>query len=91
MSEDDQVAKEQLRARLEMLEAMIVAAQRRADVFGIVDNSDDPTDARHKLADLLALSDAGAGAVLSMPVGRLARSEQDKIQAERDRIRARLW
>ncbi len=91
MTEDDEVVKEQLRARLEFLEARLVAAQRRADVFGIIENSDDPTDARHRLADLLALSDAGAGAVLSMPVGQLSRSEQDKIQTERDRIRSRLW
>lgn len=91
MSEDDELSKEQLRARLELLEALIVAAQRRADVFGIVDTSDTPEDAHHRLVELLALSQAGATAVLNTPIRRLTRSEQDRIQVERDRIRARLW
>lgn len=90
MSEDDEVAKEQLQERLEVLEAILVAAQRRADLFGIVDDSTDPEDAEHRLVEQLALTETGAAAVLNTPIRQLTRSEQGRIQAERDRIRARL-
>ncbi|HEX3816366.1 MAG TPA: DNA gyrase subunit A [Mycobacteriales bacterium] len=91
MSEDDEVTKEQLHQRLEVLEAILVAAQRRADLFGIVDDSADPEDAQHRLVEQLALTKTGAAAVLNTPIRQLTRSEQVRVQAERDRIRARLW
>jgi DNA gyrase/topoisomerase IV subunit A len=90
MSEDDEMAKEQLQDRLEILESILVAGQRRADVFGIVDTSKDPDEAHHRLIELLALTDKGAAAVLKTPIRELTLSEQGRIQAERDRIRARL-
>jgi DNA gyrase/topoisomerase IV subunit A len=79
---------EAARERLEILDAMIAAIERRAEVVGLVAAADSADDARRGIAELLAVSEVGADAILALQLRRLSRREVQRIRDERDELRA---
>jgi len=76
--------------RLEILDVLVAAMERRSEVFETIVSSTSADAARVAVATLLGTSQIGATAVLDLQWRRLAELERAKILEERDLIRARL-
>jgi DNA gyrase/topoisomerase IV subunit A len=86
----DEPSREQQEARVAILDAYLLAAGRRQEVFDIAAESESPHDARHALAQLLDVSEDAASAVLELRLLRFTKTEQTTLRVERDSIRGRL-
>ncbi len=76
---------------LTLVEALIDAQLRRAEVLSVVDSSTDSEEAVSRLAALLGLTDAhSAQAVLDMQIGRWTQRNRERLIEERDSLRAAL-
>ncbi|MET9312803.1 hypothetical protein ABZX12_13315 [Kribbella sp. NPDC003505] len=78
------------RHRLEMLDAVYAAIQRRLEVLELVSNSDAPEDALRAVQQLLGVTEQHAQAVLDLQFGRLTLSGVARIERDRERLRAEL-
>ncbi len=76
--------------RLEVLDAIVAAIERRDEVHEAIASSPSADQARARLVALLGVSDVGAVAVLDLQWRRLAELERTRIITERDDIRRRL-
>jgi DNA gyrase subunit A len=76
--------------RLEILDALAAAIERRVEVFDVIVSSPSADQARSGIVDLLGVSKVGATAVLDLQWRRLAELERSRIVRERDIIRADL-
>lgn len=76
--------------RLEFLDAMVAATDRRDEVVSIVGDAPDAETAVRAIAALLGTSEAGARGVLDLQVRRFAGFERDRLVAQRDDVRAWL-
>jgi DNA gyrase/topoisomerase IV subunit A len=74
--------------RLEILDAMIAAIDRRDEIFEIIDGADDADAACLGIAQVLAVTEVGAHAILSLQLRRLSRREVQRIRDEREHLRA---
>jgi DNA gyrase subunit A len=86
---DDELRKAALQ-RLEILDALVAAIERRSDVFDVVVSSPTADHARTRVAALLGISEIGATAVLDIQWRRLAELERSRVLEDRDAIRADL-
>ena len=80
-------AQEDLRdvlARLELLDAVVSALERYAEVGETIAACADETDAARRLQDLLGVSETAAVKVLSMPWRRWTRDGQRELRSRRD-------
>jgi DNA gyrase/topoisomerase IV subunit A len=68
------------RERLEILEAILAAIDRRSEVSDVVASSETAADALVRLRQLLGISQVGAMEILNMQWRRLARAERRDIQ-----------
>jgi DNA gyrase/topoisomerase IV subunit A len=76
---------------LTIVEALVDAQLRRAEVLSVVESSTDSEEAVSRLAALLGLTDAhSAQAVLDMPIGRWTQRNRERLIEERDSLRAAL-
>jgi len=87
---DDAIRKDRAEARLQILDALVTALDRRGEVLAAVFEAEDTEVARRAVIDLLGVSELGADAVLELQVRRLSRRETQRIRAERDEMRAAL-
>ncbi|MEJ5913894.1 hypothetical protein [Pseudokineococcus sp. 1T1Z-3] len=74
--------------RLHVLEALLVAVERRAELVDLVAAADDVASAAAALEGW-GLDDAQARAVLDLQVRRLAGRERQRLVSERTRLLAR--
>lgn len=68
--------------RAHILEGLDKALSKIDAVIRVIKGADSREDAHEKLKKKFSLSDAQAGAILSMPLASLARLEREKIKAE---------
>lgn len=78
------------RARLEILDALVIAVDRRVELMAIVASSPDANEARTELMATLGLSQIQATAVLDLQVRRFATTERQRIVDERTELGAEL-
>ena len=77
------------RERLELLEAILAAIDRRSEVSDVVASSESADDAVDRLRELLGISQMGAMEILNMQWRRLARAERREIQQRITEFRGR--
>jgi len=76
--------------RLEILEALLAAIDRRSEVSSVVAASQDADTAARAVQDLLGVSAASAVEVLNMQWRRLAGDDRKRMEDDRDATRQRL-
>ena len=78
------------RERLDMLDAIAAAIERRADVLSACFNAANAEDARSAIADMLAIPERHARAVTDLQFWRLTGETRRRIDKQREDIRSRL-
>jgi DNA gyrase/topoisomerase IV subunit A len=73
--------------RLEILEALLSAIDRRDEAFEAVVSSADPLDAAARLRVLLGVSDVAASEILNMQWRRFTQTERTALRDRRDEMR----
>ncbi len=78
------------RARLHILEGLLIALHNLDAVIQTIRQSPDAETARQRLVERFHLSDAQAQAILDMQLRRLAALERQKIEEEAQQVRDRI-
>jgi len=89
-TDDHAIRKETTAARLQILDALVTALDRRGEMLAVVSDAEDTDAARRTLIDLLGVNEVGADAILELPVRRLPRREAQRVRDERDTMRTAL-
>ncbi len=76
--------------RLAILDAIVTALDRRAEMMEIVGAAEDADEARNQLRTAFDLTETEATAVLDLQIRRFATRERQQISRERDNIRAQV-
>lgn len=78
--------------RLAVLDAVLLAAERRGEVLDAIAGARDRANARRLVAELLGVSEdtAAAEAVVELRLHRFSQSGIAEVQAERDALKRRL-
>jgi DNA gyrase subunit A len=76
--------------RLSVLDGLVAAAERYAELLEIVASSPDADTARHRVAAAFGLTLIQATAVQDMQVRRFAGLERGRLILERDELRKQL-
>lgn len=79
-----------LTGRIEILEAICLALDRRREVFALLEAATDPNAALERLQEVLGLEPLGAKVVLDLQLQRLTASSRDRTSAELAEANARL-
>jgi DNA gyrase/topoisomerase IV subunit A len=88
LNEEQQQAK--LQARVLVLDAYLLAAERRAEVMDAAAEARDADEARRSIAQLLDITENAADAVLEVRLRQFNQSAAADIRAENQEIRGRL-
>ena len=88
LNEEQQQAK--LQARLSVLDAYLLAVERRAEVMNAAAEARDADEARRSIAQLLDITENAADAVLEVRLRQFTQSQVADIRAENQDIRGRL-
>jgi DNA gyrase/topoisomerase IV subunit A len=88
--EEEQWQRDAVRQRLEILDAISAALERRVEVMELIASSPSTDEARAHLAVLLGVSELCATAVLDLQWRRFAQLERSRIADERDRLRRQI-
>jgi len=80
----------QAKARLHILDGLIIAVNNIDEVVDIIKKSKDTEDARKNLMERFKLSEIQANAILDMQLRRLSALEIDKLQAEWKDVKATI-
>ncbi len=80
----------QARARLHILDGLLIAVNNIDEVIAIIRGSKDVDTARKNLMEKFALSEIQATAILDMQLRRLAALERDKLQTEWNEVKATI-
>jgi DNA gyrase/topoisomerase IV subunit A len=78
------------RQRLEILDAVIAAIERRVEVFDLMAGSSSAEEAHSRLAVLLGTSDIGTVAVLDLQARRFTTQDRQRIVDEQAELRRSL-
>ena len=78
------------RQRLEFLDAITAALERRVEVMELIASSPSADEARERVAALLGVSEVGATAVLDLQWRRFAQLERSRIAEDRDQMRREI-
>jgi DNA gyrase/topoisomerase IV subunit A len=78
------------RLRLSILDAYLLATERRADVMNAVAEARGPHEARRSVAHQLGISEDAASGVLDLRLQRFSQTEVAAIRAEAEDIRSTL-
>jgi DNA gyrase/topoisomerase IV subunit A len=78
--------------RLAVLDAVLLASERRGEVLDAIAEARDQADARRSVAVLLSVSEdtAAAQAVVELRLHRFSQSAIAEVQSERDALKRRL-
>ncbi len=76
--------------RLEILEALVLASSRRAEVLDAVGQAEDFDTAELAVRDLLDVGEIGARAVLDAQLRRFTARERANLTSRRDELRLHL-
>ena len=79
--------REAARERLEILDALVTAADRRGEVLTAIAGAESTDGARAAVAELLGVTDTPATAVLDLQLRRFSREGMQRLRAERDALR----
>ncbi len=79
--------KAQLRARIDVLDAYLLAASRRQEIVEVASQAETPEEARRAVAELLDITESAAWAVLELRLHRFTRSELRALQSELETVR----
>jgi DNA gyrase/topoisomerase IV subunit A len=88
LNEEQQQAR--LKARLSVLNAYLLAAERRAEVMDVAAEAGDADEARRSIAQLLDITEDAADAVLEVRLCRFNQSAVAEIRAENQHLRGLL-
>lgn len=72
--------------RLIILDALVKAVDRRAEVLAVIFEAVDDSTAREQIAALLAVPEIGATAILELQLRRLSQHGAQRIRGERDEL-----
>lgn len=86
--ETDADERRHLLDRLEILDAIMLALERREQMWSIVEAAPDADRARGDLMAALGLTEVQATAVMDLQVRRFSARERSRIAEERDSLRA---
>ena len=75
------------RLRLSVLDAYLLAAERREEVIEAVAQAADPNEARRSVAQLLGITEDDASGVLDLRVGRFSQSDVAQHRNEAEDLR----
>jgi DNA gyrase/topoisomerase IV subunit A len=75
--------------RLELLEALLAALDRREEVSDVVSASKDPDEAVERIQELLRVSPVAAVEILNMQWRRFTRADRQEIQSRIEELRSR--
>lgn len=75
--------------RFGLLDAIVTALDRRAEVLEVISASEDANTARRGLIQVLAVTEMGASAILELQMRRYTRAKTRRVRAERDDASAR--
>ncbi|TCO44657.1 hypothetical protein EV646_110372 [Kribbella antiqua] len=87
MIDPDELAAAQ-RRKLELLDAVLAAIERRSEVLDIVSEAESPEAALLPVQNLLGITEENAWAVIDLQFRRLTKSNVARIEWERDELRA---
>jgi DNA gyrase/topoisomerase IV subunit A len=73
---------------LRVVDALVKAADRREEVFRVVEDSEDVDEARRRLMELMELDELSCRAVLDMQVKGFTRERRQLIAAHAEEIRS---
>lgn len=82
--------REMAEMRLEILEALVLASSRRAEVLEVVGHAEDFDTAELAVRDLLGVGEVPARAVLDVQLRRFTSRERTQLTSRRDELRAYL-
>jgi DNA gyrase/topoisomerase IV subunit A len=74
---------------LELLDALVMAQERHAEVGETISSCADSQEAVLRLQDLLGVSESAAAEVLNSQWRRLTRDERTELRSRRDQLLAR--
>ena len=83
-------AEQRAKLRLSVLDAFLLAAERRAEVIDAVAEARDSDEARRSIAQLLGITENAADIVLEARLRRFSQSAVAEIRAESQDIRGLL-
>jgi DNA gyrase/topoisomerase IV subunit A len=75
---------------LRVVDALVKAADRREEVFHVVEDSEDVDEARRRLMELLELDELSCRAILDMQVRGFTRERRRLIAAHAEELRSSL-
>ena len=78
------------RRRLNLLDAYLGAADRRAEVLEAVARASDREEAERAVAEVLDVGEVEAQGIVDLRLARFTKAELDGIRAERESLRRRL-
>jgi DNA gyrase subunit A len=81
---------EKARARLHILEGLLIALANLDEIINTIRQSPDAEQARARLVERFKLSEIQAQAILDLQLRRLAALERQKIEAEHKEVRERI-
>ena len=88
--QEEQWRRDAARQRLELLDAISAALERRVEVMELIASSPSAAEARERVAALLGVSELCATAVLDLQWRRFAQLERNRIAEERDQMRREI-
>jgi DNA gyrase subunit A len=78
------------RQRLMVLDAMVLAIERRREVFDLIEHSTTADAAQDGLTELLGVEGTSAMAILDLQARRFTQRDRERIVEERDALRRHL-
>lgn len=88
--EEEHWRRDAARERLEILDAITAAIERRAEVMELIAASPSADEAKRGVAALLGVSELSATAVIDLQWRRFAQLERNRIAEDRDQMRREI-
>ena len=85
---DDAEVRRHTLERLEILDALVIALDRRDELMQIVASAQDAEQAQDRLRSAFSLNQVQAVAVMDLQVRRFGTEQRDRIRKEREHLRA---
>jgi DNA gyrase/topoisomerase IV subunit A len=86
MDEDDR----QTRQELMVLDALVLAMDRRDEVFQLIEDSGDMDEAIRRVGQLLGVGELGSRAVLDLQVRRFTSDQRQAMASRAEELRSKL-
>ena len=86
MDEDER----RIRDHLMVVDALVLAIDRRDEVFQVIEDSEDEDEAIRRVGQLLGVDDFGSRVVLGLQFRRLTRDQRQALASEAKGLRSKL-